>query len=286
MTNKNTNSKAGKDFIGVGVGALIFNDEGHLLLTLRGKKAKNERGKWEIPGGSVEFGETIEEAIKREITEELDIEIEVTEMLQLCNHIILDEQQHWVSPTYICKIIKGEPKLLEPEKCDRIGWFSLEDAEKLPLSIVTKQDIAILKKREHQENIGSAVIVRNAQGHVLLGKRKNAYRSGLYGLPGGRIDRKEKAIAAAKRELLEETGLTANSLKYVGVVKEWQNSYTFIHFIYLCEKWKGKLRLMEPEKCESWEWVNLDQLPKNILPGHLQGIELLKNGGGIVDINN
>lgn len=143
-------AKAGKDYIGVGVGALIFNDEGHLLLTLRGKKAKNERGKWEIPGGAVEFGETIENALKREIKEELDIEIEVLEMLQLCDHIIPYENEHWVSPTYICKITKGEPKILEPEKCDEIGWFSLEDAEKMPLSIVTKEDIRILKKRGRQ----------------------------------------------------------------------------------------------------------------------------------------
>ncbi len=147
MTKHNKNLVAGKDYIGVGVGALIFNGEGKLLLTLRGKKAKNEQGKWEIPGGAVEFGETIEESLKREIKEELDIEIEVIEMLQLCNHIIPDEKQHWVSPTYICKIVKGKPRIMEPEKCDRIGWFNLEDAERLPLSIVTKQDIAVLKKR-------------------------------------------------------------------------------------------------------------------------------------------
>jgi 8-oxo-dGTP diphosphatase len=276
--------KKGKDYIGVGAGALIFNDEGLLLLSLRGKKAKNERGKWEIPGGGVEFGETIEEALKREIKEELDIEIEVTEMLQLCNHIIPDEKQHWVSPTYICKIVSGEPKILEPEKCDRIGWFSIEEAERLPLSIVTKQDIAILKKRNHQENIGCAVIVKNNQGQVLLGKRKNAYRSSLYGFPGGRIDKDEKALAASKRELLEETGLKANNLKYVGVVKEWQDSYNFIHFIYLCTEWKGDLKLMEPDKCEDWEWFSLDSLPQDILPGHLQGIRLLLEGDGIGDI--
>lgn len=141
----------GKDFIGVGAGALIFDDQGRLLLSLRGQGAKNERGKWEIPGGSVEFGEKISEALKREVKEELDIDIEVGEMVQLCDHIIPDEGQHWVAPTYICKITSGTPKIMEPEKCERIGWFTLKEAEKLPLSIVTKQDIACLRERNKRK---------------------------------------------------------------------------------------------------------------------------------------
>lgn len=45
--------KKGIDYIGVAVGAMIFNEEGKLFLTKRGKKARNERGCWEIPGGGV-----------------------------------------------------------------------------------------------------------------------------------------------------------------------------------------------------------------------------------------
>ena len=138
--------KKGVDYIGVGVGAAIFNNEGKLFVTKRGEKAKNERGKWEIPGGGVEFGETFEQAIKREIKEEVGVEIEVLKLLGICNHIIREEKQHWVSPTYICRIVKGEPKILEPEKCTEIGWFTIEEAEKLDLSIVTKYDISLLKK--------------------------------------------------------------------------------------------------------------------------------------------
>ncbi|MEN8253492.1 MAG: NUDIX domain-containing protein [Patescibacteria group bacterium] len=141
-----------------------------------------------------------------------------------------------------------------------------------------------MKKRKHQENIGCAVIVKNKKNQVLLGKRKNAYRSGLYGLPGGRIDRDEKIVSASERELLEETNLKAKKLKYVGVVKEWQDSYNFIHFIYECFDWDGDVNLMEPEKCEAWEWFDLDDLPKDILPGHLKALELLKDSKLMMDI--
>ncbi|MEO8581365.1 MAG: NUDIX domain-containing protein [Patescibacteria group bacterium] len=138
--------KKGIDYIGVGVGALIFNDKGKFLVALRGPKAKNEQGKWEIPGGGVEFGETLAEAITREAKEELGVEIKVLQLLQVADHILPDEKQHWVSPTFFCRIIQGEPRVMEPEKCERIGWFTIEEASQLPLSIVTLQDIAVLKK--------------------------------------------------------------------------------------------------------------------------------------------
>lgn len=147
VLKKNTQTVVGTDVIGVGVGALIFNQENKLLLALRGPKAKNEVGKWEIPGGSVEYGERIKEGLQREIKEELGIEIEVGEMLQLCDHIIAEEQQHWVSPTYLCTVISGTPTIMEPEKCAEIGWFSLEEASKLPLSQVTAEDIRVLAKQ-------------------------------------------------------------------------------------------------------------------------------------------
>lgn len=89
----------------------------------------------------------LKEALKREIKEEHGIDIEIVELLDVCDHLIPEEHQHWVSPTYICKIIKGEPRIIEPEKCDAIGWFTREEATKLPLSIVTEYDLTQLAKK-------------------------------------------------------------------------------------------------------------------------------------------
>ena len=61
--------KRGIDYIGVGVGAIIVDNRGRLFLARRGIKAKNERGLWEFPGGSVEFGETMAAALRREMRE-------------------------------------------------------------------------------------------------------------------------------------------------------------------------------------------------------------------------
>lgn len=115
--------KCGIDYIGVGVGAMIHNEDGQLFLAKRGAEAKNERGLWEFPGGAVEFGEKLDEALKREIREEFGIEIQVGELLDVVDHILPKEGQHWVSPTFLCTITEGIPRILEPEKCSDIGWY-------------------------------------------------------------------------------------------------------------------------------------------------------------------
>ena len=138
--------KKGIDFIGVGVGALIFNSEGKVFLARRGPKARNESGKWDFPGGSVEFGEKIEDAIKREIKEEFDMDIEVLELLDVCNHIIKDEGQHWVSPSFIARRVGGEPRIVEPQKNSEIGWFSL-DSIPTPMTLTSQHNYKNYKKK-------------------------------------------------------------------------------------------------------------------------------------------
>ncbi len=116
--------RRGIDYIGIGVGAVIVDEHGRLFLSRRGAEARNERGLWEFPGGSVEYGERLDEALRREMREEYGIEIQVGELLDVVDHILPDERQHWVSPTFICRIASGEPRILEPAKCAQFSWFA------------------------------------------------------------------------------------------------------------------------------------------------------------------
>jgi 8-oxo-dGTP diphosphatase len=133
--------KRGFDYIGVGVGAVIVDEVGRLFLSRRGPFAKNERGLWEFPGGAVEFGETLAQALKREMLEEYGIEIEVGKLLDVVDHILPAEGQHWVSPTYLCKLVGGEPAILEPGKCSEINWFFPEEVPG-DLSVISKANLA------------------------------------------------------------------------------------------------------------------------------------------------
>ncbi len=119
--------KPGVDYIGIGCGALIVNDNNETLLVKRGQKSKNQVGVWSKPGGAVDLEEKVEDAVIREIKEELGVDIELVKFLGFTNHIIKSENQHWIAFNYLAKIIKGEPQILEPDKIEEIKWFSLNN---------------------------------------------------------------------------------------------------------------------------------------------------------------
>ena len=140
--------KRGVDHIGVGVGALLVDDAGRVFLSRRGPQAKNERGLWEFPGGSVEFNETLADALKREMREEYGIEIAVGDLLDVVDHILPAEGQHWVSPTFVCRVTAGEPVIREPGKCAAIGWFAVDDVPD-DLTVITRQNLVHYRARLH-----------------------------------------------------------------------------------------------------------------------------------------
>lgn len=139
--------RSGVNHINVGVAALIINKYGKLLLSLRGENVTVEQSKWEIPGGAVNFGETLIQALKREVNEEVGVVIEVRDLLHVCDHISHSKKQHWVSLTFISHITSGEPFICENEKCKNIGWYSIEDAKVLNLSKITRIDIEMYEKK-------------------------------------------------------------------------------------------------------------------------------------------
>ena len=94
--------------------------------------------------------ETFEDAVKREVKEECGVEIKVEKLLEICDHIVERENQHWVSPSFLCKITEGEPKIMEPTKHTDMQWFDLHT---LPenLTITTKHAVKAYTKTHVNE---------------------------------------------------------------------------------------------------------------------------------------
>lgn len=132
--------------------------------------------------------------------------------------------------------------------------------------------------------IGTCVILINSKNEVLLGKRKNSYKAGLFGLPGGRVEINEPILAATAREVEEETGVKGIQFEFVGVIRENQGSYDFIHFAFAGKITTQQPELCEPEKCEGWEWFELSAELDQVLPGHAAAIQLYLNQNTLADL--
>ena len=103
------------------------------------------KGCWAIPGGKVELYERLEDTIKREMKEELGVEVEVTKFLCNIQDINLETEQHWIMPVYEAKVIQGVVENKEPEKHLDLKWFSMNEIPE-NISFMTKMVIEELKK--------------------------------------------------------------------------------------------------------------------------------------------
>ena len=110
------------------VAAVIVKDN-KFLITRRAPKLKLE-GMWEFPGGKIDAGETPEEALVREIKEELDTEVEVKELLDTVEYDY--PKFHLSMDCFICKIKAGELVLKEHEASKWLTKETLDSVEWLP----------------------------------------------------------------------------------------------------------------------------------------------------------
>ena len=113
----------------VGVGAIIVCN-GKILLEKR--KSEPGRGKWSVPGGLVELGESTEQAVIREVKEETGLDVENPELIDVVNNIILDAngkiEYHFVIVDYFVKLRGGE--LNAADDAEELKWVALDDVEK------------------------------------------------------------------------------------------------------------------------------------------------------------
>lgn len=109
------------------VAAIIFDEQGRIFATQRGYG--DWKDWWEFPGGKIEAGESPQQALKREIREELDAEIEVGELLRTIDYDY--PQFHLTMHCFRCRL-KGDVKLLEHEAAKWLAPTELKTVQWLP----------------------------------------------------------------------------------------------------------------------------------------------------------
>lgn len=120
--------RKGVDYIGVAVTFFCHDGDGLFLMSKRSKNTRDEQGRWENGGGGIEFGESVEDALKREIKEEYGAEIIEREFLGFRDvHREYEGQKtHWLVLDFKVRIDSAEVKIGEPDMIDEVGWFQLD----------------------------------------------------------------------------------------------------------------------------------------------------------------
>ena len=121
------------------VAAVIIKD-GQLFATQRGYG--NYKDWWEFPGGKIEPGETPQEALRREIREELDTIVSVGELLYTVEYDY--PEFHLSMQCYLCTIVSGELTLLEHEAACWLGKDELLNVRWLPADVALVEKIRTL----------------------------------------------------------------------------------------------------------------------------------------------
>jgi len=117
----------------LGVGAIVFKGDSILMVERAGKPLK---GYWSLPGGLVETGETLEEAVRRETLEETGLLVRPMEQFEIFERIMRDAEgraeYHYVLADYICKVTGGA--LAAADDAKHAAWVERGDLPRLPIT--------------------------------------------------------------------------------------------------------------------------------------------------------
>lgn len=118
----------GVDFVGITVVFFCHDGNGNFLLNKRGNNCRDEQGCWDSGGGGLEFGDTVEETLSKEIKEEYCTDVLSYEFLGFrdIHRENNGKNTHWISLDFKVLVDKDKVGNGEPTKFDEIGWFKLD----------------------------------------------------------------------------------------------------------------------------------------------------------------
>lgn len=118
----------GIDYVGLTVSYLCHDGKGNYLMNKRSTNCRDEHGTWDFGGGGVDFGDTVEETLCKEIKEEYCADIISSQFLNYFDLFRKDKgnKTHWLSLVFVVLVDPLQVKNGEPHKFDEIKWVRLD----------------------------------------------------------------------------------------------------------------------------------------------------------------
>ncbi|MFJ9216581.1 methyltransferase, FxLD system [Streptomyces sp. NPDC102383] len=288
-----------------GTAALLTDDDGRYLLHLRSANKPIWRpGHWALLGGHTEKGETCDEAIARELDEEVGLAIP-----DLTPFVTLDTLEAGGAFMGSVRVYRGTLNTpaheIELREGIQLRWTRIEEIDEMTMDpgaaavlhahhhahqpaghlASTLPVLEVREPRDHRSrSIIGAHLVLLRDGAVLLGKRhpSSAFAPSTWHLPAGHREDTESAVTCMVRETEEETGLRIpeSDLSLVHVLDLLDPGSTIprMQLFFAPSCWEGEPVVREPECCTEWQWWPLDALPEPIVDYTRVALETMSNG--------
>ena len=109
----------------------VLRNKNRYLLTKRNDRLHHYHGKWQLPGGGLDFGESLEDCVRREMREELALAIEEVRLIPQIYHRVYKDEWHGVLISFLHEFTMEPAKIILNEEASEYGWFTIEEAQQL-----------------------------------------------------------------------------------------------------------------------------------------------------------
>jgi len=129
--------------------------------------------------------------------------------------------------------------------------------------------------------VGCGLVIRRADGRILLCRRMKPPEAGRWSIPGGKVDAMEPSAQAARREAEEETGLRIGAVDLLCVTEEilTADGQHWVSLMYLARDFEGEPRLTEPDKLSAVDWFDPADPPQPLSVFAARALETLGDAG-------
>lgn len=262
---------------GVGIGVYVFQGD-KVLIGKRGAKSTHAVDVWGGPGGMVEYGESLEDAARREVREEAGIEIKNIRVGSVTSDVFQDKDRHDVTVCMMADYESGEATVLEEGKMEHWEWVPWADITKYSLMLTVQNFLRQgWNPLARTLQVGVKALITNSDGQYLLFQRREP-RPGenhrIWEIPGGRIELGEEIDAALAREVLEETDLVVAKVgRCVGVQSILRNPKLHVVRNTFEVEVSGTLRpFTSDDEHDKAEWFTTAQIKDLTLDPYLREV--------------
>ena len=126
-----------------------------------------------------------------------------------------------------------------------------------------------------------ALVLRGDQ--ALFGRRKGSHNPGVYGTQGGHLEYMESLETAVRREITEEAGIEVENIRFLCLTNFKVDGKHYVDIGFVANWKNGEPELREPDRCEKWDWHDLNKPPSPLMEVVANYVEAYKTGRNYFD---